>query len=528
MKVLPKVDDLSNVVRQRFLHSILSSSFRSGLDCNAVCSFYGFSELEDCIVLVHGPRTCAYHLNLLPVDAIRLKILKKHYNPPTFFTGVGEEATIYGGTDKLRDSLEQLARKYAKKFVLGVVTTCIPSIIGDDVEFAIREVQESFDVKVVSVRSPGFEDERGKIDDFVEATRESIRGEEAKAGIEGCGRINAWKAIIEQLVLERDVEVEVDERAVNLETYGRLHYFEDLEGEIEEFKNLLGLMGLKLNVVFPGCSSSDVLKIPRAPLSVIRRSRRVFEELQKKFDLRYLYDPLHTNYVGIEGVERLYLDIGRFYGREGEAENVLKLVRSEFDDYIDKFKETLRGRRVAISLTPSTVTMAFLKFIELLGLKIEIVFISTEWLDRYGADKDKTLKLANELASTITSDLESSPDVYINLDVYSEAAKAKKRSIDIALIANLSDTLQRSFIYDSQGVLSLPIQESGFSMFRYSFSSMLRLPNAMVKLLNNPQLERKPLYSRFTFHPYLYPVTLDETPFRLCYEAIMREIWKGG
>ena len=526
MRILPNFQG-STIVEQRFLYSILSNSLRSGLDCNAVCSYYGFSELDDCIVLVHGPRTCSYHLNLLPVDAIRLKLLKKSCNPLAFSTGIGEEAAIYGGTNKLRDSLEQLAKKYAKRFVIGVVVTCVPSIVGDDIESAIEDVQGRFDAKIIPVKSPGFEDERGEIDEFVEATRKSIRREETKHSIEGCGRINAWRAIIEELALKQDA-ADVDERTVNFETYGRVHYFEDLEGEIDEFKRILSLMNLKLNVVFPGCSPSGVMRIPRAPLSVIRRSRRVFERLQRKFNIRYLYDPLHADYAGIEGIEKLYLDIGKFYGLEGEAEHALKLVKTEFNGYINKFKNILRGKRCTVTLTPSTVSVEFLKLIELLDIKVEAVFISTEWLDRIGADQSKTLKLADELASAISSSLKSSPDVFINLDVYSEAAKAKEKGVDIALLANFSDSLERTLIYDRQGVVSLSVNESGFSMFRYSFSNLLKLPYMIIALLNNPCLKREPIFTRLSFHPYLYPVTLDETSFRLCHEAIMREVWKGG
>jgi nitrogenase molybdenum-iron protein alpha/beta subunit len=97
----------------------------------AVACLAGFSDLG---VIVHGSSGCYYYTEtLVPV--------------PIHSTFLVEEEIIFGAEKRLVEVVGDLAALYRK---LAIVNTCVPSVIGEDIQLFLEE----YDVMIVD--APGF------------------------------------------------------------------------------------------------------------------------------------------------------------------------------------------------------------------------------------------------------------------------------------------------------------------------------------------------------------------------------------
>ncbi len=491
---------------------------RWGLDCRCVSAFYGFSEIHGIQVIVHGPRGCAYHLNTLPVDALRQQLLGFEKNPIAFSTNVGEESAIYGSSEhKLRQALKDLAAK-TRPAAIGLVNTCIPAIVGDDVDTIAREVEDETGIPIIVACCEAFEDDRGRVNEYLEAMRRKIRGEEVETGIERCGRLTALRAVLEKS-LESANEASVDEYSVGFETYGRLHYYEDIRGEAEEVAEVLGRAGIRLNI-FPGCRYSDVPRMLGSSVFFSRRLRSVFRRIAGRTGARVLTDASHHKYSGVKGIERFYMDVGRVLSREGEVEDALKKKVSWFLENAGGYRSVLEGRRLGLVATPTSLVNETIELASMFGLKVPLVIIKTEWHRRYGADERVLDRFVEELVNKISH--EHNCEVLVDPDWRREIDKL--RGMDLVCVMLFSNSIENALVYRREGIRAYAPSVHGFSIYRLSYRNLLRFGEAALKTLEHP-VSMKPLYARFKFSEKLFPFLEDEVPYRLCFEEVLRRAW---
>lgn len=72
-----------------------------------------------------------------------------------FTTALGEHDVIFGGEDRLRDAILDVGRRFHPAAVF-VYLTCVPGLIGDDVEAVCRQAAAELGLPVVPVLAPGF------------------------------------------------------------------------------------------------------------------------------------------------------------------------------------------------------------------------------------------------------------------------------------------------------------------------------------------------------------------------------------
>ena len=76
-------------------------------------------------------------------------------NRRAFTTAVGEHDVIFGGEDRLREAVLDVGRRFRPAAVF-VYLTCVPGLIGDDVEAVCREAAAELGLPVVPVLAAGF------------------------------------------------------------------------------------------------------------------------------------------------------------------------------------------------------------------------------------------------------------------------------------------------------------------------------------------------------------------------------------
>ena len=131
-------------------------AFRQGSICQMIPALSILSTLPDTVVLVHGAIGCsgpAHNYNA----SMRSRQMAETANPPGTLwisTALGERDVVGGGEGKLRAAILDADRRYRPSAIV-IVNTCVPSVIGDDVDGVVEEIQDSVTATVVPVHCEG-------------------------------------------------------------------------------------------------------------------------------------------------------------------------------------------------------------------------------------------------------------------------------------------------------------------------------------------------------------------------------------
>lgn len=174
-----------------------------------------------------------------------------------------EEHVIFGGETKLRDLIASTIELMEGNFYT-VISGCVPSLIGDDVDSVVREFKEQ--VPIVHVKAAGF-------------SGNSYHGYEA-----------FFEAIIDQLLKPRPKATGL----VNI--FGVVPYQHVFwKGDLKAIKQTLAAVGLQANIIFTEFNGlENVQKIPAAELNLVLspwHGHRIAEMLQEKFGTPFLAFP---------------------------------------------------------------------------------------------------------------------------------------------------------------------------------------------------------------------------------------------
>lgn len=178
-------------------------------------------------------------------------------------TGLVEEHVIFGGEDKLRKLIKASTEVMdGEGFV--VISGCVPSLIGDDVDAVVREYDG--EAPLFSVDAPGF---KGS----------SYEGYEL-----------FFEALIDQVLTPLPKE----KGTVNI--FGVVPYQHIFwKGELDVIKTLLGKIGVKANIIFTEADGVEKLKqIPQAEYNVVLSTwngHRVVKKLEEKFEIPFISFP---------------------------------------------------------------------------------------------------------------------------------------------------------------------------------------------------------------------------------------------
>jgi len=197
----------------------------------ATCKLFGaikaLISIKKCVVLVHGPKGCVYHINYIMG-------MRGDHPSEIYSTCLGEQDVIFGADQKLRTAIEDLDRELHPDLI-AVLSCCASEIIGEDVQSAIRGTATT--APVIGIDAGGFEG------DFRTGYSETLT------------------RLVEEFVEKRD---ETDPRSVNL--VGLLRGGPDLQEIVRD----LGLFGIKVNTVLTADATLEEIRmLGKAALTVV-------------------------------------------------------------------------------------------------------------------------------------------------------------------------------------------------------------------------------------------------------------------
>ncbi len=177
-------------------------------------------------------------------------------------SGLVEEHVIFGGEDKLR-KLIGAASEVMEGDAFAVISGCIPSLIGDDVDAVIREFP---DVPIININAPGF-------------NGNSYEGYEL-----------FFEAVIDQILTPLPKEKGVV-NVLGIVPFQHIFW----KGELNAVKKLLESIGLKANIIFTEFNGIEKLKeLPAAEYTLVLSTwngHRAAKKLEEKFDIPFITFP---------------------------------------------------------------------------------------------------------------------------------------------------------------------------------------------------------------------------------------------
>ncbi len=293
------------------------------------CAFDGAQiallPIADVAHVVHGPISCSGS----SWDNRGSRSSGPHLFRIGMTTDLSEQDVIMGrGEKKLFHGIKQVVEKYHPPAVF-VYNTCVPALIGDDIEVVSKEAERRFGVPVVPVDSAGF------------------------YGTKNLGNRIAGETMFKYVIGTREPEPKpTHPHDPEIKVYDI-----NLIGEYNiagEFWNVLPLFD-ELGIRVLGSLSGDarfheVQTMHRADLSMIVCSKamlNVARKLQENFAIPWF----EGSFYGITDTSRALRDIARIIGDPSLTERTERLIEREERNIRNKlaeWKPRLQGKRVLL------------------------------------------------------------------------------------------------------------------------------------------------------------------------------------
>lgn len=294
------------------------------------CAFNGAMNMSihirDAVILAHSPKSCIY-LSYQGVSSSgrrrlfeRGVILPSSIVPNMVSTEMTEDDMVFGGTEKLLDTVLKIKNRRPRPKAVIVVSSCPAGIIGDDIEKAKALSEPDFPVIILKADGNLTGDYlQGMLMTYTQLARQII--EPAAA------------------VCQNTVNV-IFEKVVSKNT----------ESNFNTMSRYLSRMGVRVNCRFLCNTDFDSLKnFCSAPLNLLAYKDYtgiILEDFFKKeYGSEFYEDPFP---VGFAETESWLKGVGKFFGKEREAEEITEQNRRIYRERIGNVRKSLAGKKLMV------------------------------------------------------------------------------------------------------------------------------------------------------------------------------------
>ena len=277
------------------------------------CKLFGaikaLSSIKKCVVLVHGPKGCVYHINYIMG-------MRGDHPSEIYSTCLGEQDVIFGADQKLKTAIGDLDRELHPDLI-AVLSCCASDIIGEDVQSAIRDITTT--APVIGIDAGGFEG------DFRTGYSETLT------------------RLVEEFVEKRD---ETDPRSVNL--VGLLRGGPDLQEIVRD----LGLFGIKVNTVLTAEAALEEIRgLGKAALNIVLcepAGKDAAELLYLKCGTPWIIEELP---IGVDATRQFLMRVTKALGLQEIPDIPQERFAVDYSSFKDRRIALVSGPTRAISMT---------------------------------------------------------------------------------------------------------------------------------------------------------------------------------
>src|ERR1035438_5843326 len=287
------------------------------------CAFDGakiaLQPITDVAHLVHGPIACEGH----SWDGRGSKSSGSQLYRTSFTTDMSENDVVFGGEKRLYKSIKEIIDKYDPPAVF-VYQTCVPAMIGDDINAVCKAASEKIGKQVIAVMAPGF------------------------VGSKNLGNKLAGEAILDHVIGTEEPEFTTP---YDINIIGEYN----LSGELWQVKPLLDELGIRILACISGDAKyHEVARSHRARAAMMVCSKAMIN-VARKMEERYGIPYFEGSFYGISDmsdalrrIAQLLVDRGAPAELLGSTEAVIEREEARAWDRIAPFKTRLAGKRALL------------------------------------------------------------------------------------------------------------------------------------------------------------------------------------
>jgi nitrogenase molybdenum-iron protein alpha chain len=299
---------------------------------NAACTVI---LIQDGAVISHGPVGCSSCFHEFAFTYL-VNGAHRGVTEPTqrriFSTNLGERETVYGGNQRLAETIREV-RARTKANAIFIVTTCASGIIGDDVAGIAEEAEAELGIPIVPI--------------FCEGFRSKIWTSGFDAGYHGIAR-----KLIKPPVQKRPDLVNI------INFWGA-----------DIFTELFGRIGLRPNYLTPYSTVEQIAHSSEA-VATVQICATLGSYYGAVLEQEYGVPEIKVSApYGIPQTERWWRELGRMTGKEAEVERLLAQERAKYLPRIEELRAQLAGKRAHVTAGASH-GHALIAVLRELGLRV--------------------------------------------------------------------------------------------------------------------------------------------------------------
>jgi nitrogenase molybdenum-cofactor synthesis protein NifE len=314
------------------------------------CAFDGAQiallPIADVAHIVHGPIACA---------GSSWDNRGTRSSGPTLYrigmtTDLTEQDVIMGrGEKRLFHSIKQAIDSYAPAAVF-VYNTCVPALIGDDVDAVCKAAAEKWGVPVVPVDGAGF------------------------YGTKNLGNRIAGEAMVKYVIGSREPDplppaaLERDHAVHDIALIGEYN----IAGELWHVTPLFDELGLRVLATLSGDSRFHQLQTMHRSRANMMVCSKAMVNVARKLQERYATPWFEGSFYGVRDTSQALRDFARLIGDDDLAYRTEKLIGREearIDALLEPWRERLRGKR-ALLYTGGVKSWSVISALQDLGMEV--------------------------------------------------------------------------------------------------------------------------------------------------------------
>ncbi|WP_204514053.1 nitrogenase iron-molybdenum cofactor biosynthesis protein NifE [Bradyrhizobium canariense] len=289
----------------------------------------------------------------------------------SFTTDMSETDIVFGGEKRLYRAVKEITEKYDPQAIF-VYQTCVPAMIGDDIDMVCKAASAKFGKPVIPINSPGF------------------------VGSKNLGNKLAGEALLEHVIGtgEPDYTTPYDVNIIG-------EY--NLSGELWQVKPLLDELGIRILSCISGDGKyREVAYSHRAKAAMMVCSRAMIN-VARKMRQRYGIPFFEGSFYGIEDTSDSLRQIARMLIESGAPAELMErtqalIAREETKAWaaIERFKPRFAGKRVVL-ITGGVKSWSMVAALQEAGLEI----VGTSVKKSTKKDKERIKELMGQDAHMI-------------------------------------------------------------------------------------------------------------------------------
>jgi nitrogenase molybdenum-cofactor synthesis protein NifE len=314
------------------------------------CAFDGAQiallPIADVAHIVHGPIACA---------GSSWDNRGTRSSGPTLYrigmtTDLTEQDVIMGrGEKRLFHSIKQAIDSYAPAAVF-VYNTCVPALVGDDVDAVCKAAAEKWGVPVVPVDGAGF------------------------YGTKNLGNRIAGEAMVKYVIGTREPDplppaaLERDHAVHDIALIGEYN----IAGELWHVTPLFDELGLRVLATLSGDSRFHQIQTMHRSRANMMVCSKAMVNVARKLQERYATPWFEGSFYGVRDTSQALRDFARLIGDDDLAYRTEKLIGREearIDALLEPWRERLRGKR-ALLYTGGVKSWSVISALQDLGMEV--------------------------------------------------------------------------------------------------------------------------------------------------------------